>query len=102
MIQTLQESRPQIVHLFDELPKSTPEGIFLTKFKQVGSDLTFTGKAQSNARVSAYMRGVEDSLWLQSPVLKIIEDKGASKSGEFSDFSMLAKQGKPKGQGDKK
>ena len=34
VIQALQESRPQIVHLFDELAKSTPEGVFLHKFKK--------------------------------------------------------------------
>ena len=104
VIQTLQESRPQIVHLFDELPKSTPEGIFLTNFKQTGSTLAFTGKAQSNARVSAYMRGVESSDWLQSPVLQIIKGKGGGKSGQLNDFSMTAKQGKkkPKEQGGKK
>ncbi len=64
VIQRLQESRPQIVHLFDELAKSTPQGIYLTKFKQNGNGLVFDGKAQSNARVSAYMRGVEASDWL--------------------------------------
>ena len=96
VIQTLQESRPQIVHLFDELAKSTPEGIFLTKFKQSESNLSFTGKAQSNARVSAYMRGVEASPWLESPVLKVIKGKGKQKKDELNDFSMIAKQGKNK------
>ena len=96
VIQKLQESRPEIVHLFDELPRSTPEGIFLTKFKQTGSALSFTGKAQSNARVSAYMRGVEASPWLQAPVLQIIKGKGGGITGQLNDFSMRAKQGKKK------
>lgn len=96
VIQKLQESRPQIVHLFDELPRSTPEGIFLTKFKQSGKALNFKGKAQSNARVSAYMRGIDASPWLESPVLKIIQGKGKVKNGQLSDFSMVAKQGKKK------
>jgi len=99
VIQTLQESRPQIVHLFDELAKSTPEGIFLTKFKQTGSNLSFSGKAQSNARVSAYMRGVDASPWLESPVLKVIKGKGKQKNVESNDFSMTAKQGKKKPEG---
>jgi len=93
VIQELQESRPQIVHLFDELPKSTPEGIFLTKFKQTGKTLTLSGKAQSNARVSAYMRGIDRSEWLESPVLQVIKGKGRVQSGQLNDFSMLAKQG---------
>lgn len=93
VIQELQESRPQIVHLFDELAKSTPEGIFLTKFKQTGKDLALDGKAQSNARVSAYMRGIDVSPWLESPLLQVIKSKNKLKSGELNDFSMHAKQG---------
>ena len=96
VIQALQESRPQIVHLFDELAKSTPEGVFLTKFKQSGKSLTFTGKAQSNARVSAYMRGVDKSPWLESPVLQVIKGQGKVTSGQLNDFSMVAKQGENK------
>lgn len=106
VIQQLQESRPQIVHLFDELAKSTPEGIFLTQFKQSGKLLTFTGKAQSNARVSAYMRAIEKSPWMQLPTLQVIQGKGKSKvsNGQLNDFSMVAKQGvsKPKNDAKKK
>lgn len=104
VIQTLQESRPEIVHLFDELAKTTPEGIFLTKFKQTGKNLNLTGKAQSNARVSAYMRMIEASSWLETPVLQVIKGKGGSATG-LNDFSMLAKQGnqaKKKDEGDEK
>lgn len=94
VIQKLQESRPQIVHLFDEMSKSTPEGIYLTKFKQTGSKLDLNGKAQSNARVSAYMRGIEGSKWLEAPVLQEIQGKGQGKKrGALNSFSMVAKQG---------
>jgi len=67
LIQKLQESRPEIVHLFDEIPKATPDGVFLTKFVQIGPELTFEGKSQSNARVSAFMKAIEASPWLQTP-----------------------------------
>jgi type IV pilus assembly protein PilN len=93
VIQKLQESRPEIVHLFDELAKSIPEGVFLTKFKQTGKSLELTGKAQSNARVSSYMRGVEASSWLESPVLKVIKGQAKTSNGQLNDFSMIAKQG---------
>ncbi|MEO1926643.1 MAG: PilN domain-containing protein [Gammaproteobacteria bacterium] len=96
VIQSLQESRPQIVHLFDELPKRTPDGIFLSKFKQTGKSLSFSGKAQSNARISAFMRGIDDSFWLGSPVLEVIKGQGKSVAGSLSDFTMQAKQGKYK------
>ncbi len=93
VIQNLQESRPQIVHLFDEMAKSTPDGVFLTNFKQTGNALSVKGKAQSNARVSAYMRGIDASPWLESPLLQVIQGQGRLKNGQLSDFSMLAKQG---------
>ncbi len=70
LIQKLQESRPEIVHLFDEIPKTTPDGVFLTKFTQTGADLIFEGKSQSNARISAFMRAIEASPWLQTPTLE--------------------------------
>ncbi|CAG1020640.1 PilN domain-containing protein [Methylomonas sp. LL1] len=93
VIQKLQESRPEIVHLFDELAKSTPEGVYLTKFTQIDTALTMDGKAESNARVSALMRAIDNSPWLNSPVLGVIKGQG-KKSGEMNDFSMTAKQGK--------
>jgi len=96
LIQKLQESRPEIVHLFDEIPKVTPDGVYLKKFTQVGEDLTFEGKSQSNARVSAFMRAIEASQWLQMPKLDVI--KSADKNNknnveESSDFTLRAKQG---------
>ena len=98
VIQKLQQSRPQIVHLFEELATRTPEGIFLTSFKQNGKSLSFNGKAESNARVSAYMRGVDASKWFRSPVLKVIQGRTKAQSGQLSDFTMVATQGgkKPK------
>jgi len=96
VIQTLQESRPQIVHLFEELPKSTPDGVFLLKFKQTGKNLTFKGKAQSQARVSAYMKSIEASPWLESPVLDVIKGTGKESQGSLNNFSMRAKQGEHK------
>ena len=100
LIQKLQESRPEIVHLFDEIAKTTPDGVFLTKFTQTGSELIFEGKSQSNARVSAFMRAIESSPWLQTPGLTVIRspDKPLTdKSGteQLSDFTLHATQEKP-------
>lgn len=94
VIQKLQESRPEIVHLFDELAKVTPDGVYLTKFVQSGSSLTLNGKAQSNARVSAYMRAIENSPWLKEPKLDVIKGKGDKKTISLNDFTMRAQQGK--------
>jgi type IV pilus assembly protein PilN len=93
VIQKLQESRPEIVHLFDELAKTTPEGVYLTKFAQLGQTLTVDGKAESNARVSAFMRAIDNSPWLNSSKLGVIKGQGKN-NGEMNDFSMTAKLGK--------
>ncbi len=94
LIQKLQESRPEIVHLFDEIPKSTPDGVFLTKITQTGADLVFDGKSQSNARVSAFMRAIETSPWLELPTLNVIQSPEKTDPDELSDFTLHAKQGK--------
>jgi type IV pilus assembly protein PilN len=94
LVQRLQESRPEIVHLFDEIPRTTPDGVFLTKFTQLGADLTFDGKTQSNARVSAFMRAVEASTWLQTPKLDVIRSPDKTNVEQNSDFILRAKLGK--------
>jgi len=100
LIQQLQESRPEIVHLFDEIPKATPDGVYLTKFIQLGPELTFEGKSQSNARVSAFMRAIEASHWLQKPTLDVIKTPDKANPDQLSDFTLHAKQGKLKSQAD--
>jgi len=79
VIEQLQASRSQMVHLFDELVRTIPEGVRLTSIRQAGQTLTLEGLAQSNARVSSYMRNLEDSGWMANPDLTIIETKGDDK-----------------------
>jgi type IV pilus assembly protein PilN len=93
LIQKLQKSRPEIVHLFDEIPRATPDGVFLTKFTQLGSQLIFEGKSQSNARVSAFMRAIEGSKWLQKPTLNLIKSPDKTDIEQPSDFTLHAQQG---------
>ncbi|CAA9890897.1 Pilus assembly protein PilN [Candidatus Methylobacter favarea] len=94
LLQKLQKSRPEIVHLFDEIPKTTPDGVFLTKVIQTGTELAFTGKSQSNARVSAFMQAIEASPWLQKPTLDVIQTPAQASADQLSDFTLHAKQGK--------
>ena len=94
-IETLQTSRPLIVHLFDELVATLPEGVYLTEVAQQGSNVTIKGVAQSNARVSNYMRNVEDSEWLQNPKLSIIQTANRD-SRRVADFILTVQQSKPK------
>lgn len=91
IIQELQSSRPEIVHLFDELVTRTPEGAYLTDVKQIGKLVTIDGRAQSNARVSSYMRNIDASAWLGSPNLQVIENKDKTGTG-LSHFTMAVNQ----------
>jgi type IV pilus assembly protein PilN len=95
IIQQLQESRPEVVHLFDELVSTIPEGVFLTKLEQTGRNVVLEGRAQSNARVSAFMRNVEGSGWLGNPRLLLIEHKDKTGTG-LSHFRLSFDQIKAK------
>lgn len=87
VIQQLQESRPEIVHLFDELVISIPDGVFLTGVTQSGNRVEVEGRAQSNARVSAFMRNINASAWINDPQLLVIENKDQTGTG-FSHFRL--------------
>lgn len=99
VIEQLQASRSQMVHLFDELVRTIPEGVRLNTIKQTGDELTLDGVAQSNARVSSYMRALEGSGWLTNPDLSIIEAKGTDKAMPFA-FALKVKLTKPKREGE--
>jgi type IV pilus assembly protein PilN len=80
-IESLQRDRPLIVHLFDELVRSLPEGLSIVNLKQVGPTITITGEAQSNARVSSFMRKIERSEWIKGAKLKVIKESNKGKDG---------------------
>lgn len=86
VIEELQSNRPAIVHLMDELAKIVPEGMNLESLEQKGSKIVIRGQAQSNARVSAFMRELEDSLWFKNPALDVIntQKSGTRKSRTFT------------------
>lgn len=94
VIEELQAKRSQMVHLFDALVRTIPDGVVLTALKQEGDTLTLEGRTQSNARVSAYMRNLETSGWMASPELSIIEAREPDKDkdgrpGPVSDIKAL-------------
>lgn len=92
IIQRLQTQRPQVVHLFFELAQTLPDGVFLTGIDQVDDRITLEGFAESNARVSAYMRNLDGSDWLKQPKLEVIE---AEKDERISRFKLHLKQTAP-------
>lgn len=76
VIEKLQADRSTMVHLFDSLVRTIPDGVLLTAIKQDDQTLTLDGRAQSNARVSTYLRNLESAGWLTSPELSKIEAEG--------------------------
>jgi type IV pilus assembly protein PilN len=97
VIQQLQQSRPEIVHLFDELVTRIPPGVYLTQLSQSGDRIVVNGRAQSNARISAFMRNIEASEWIGKPRLLVIEQKDKTGTG-MNHFELRFKQLKRKSQ----
>jgi type IV pilus assembly protein PilN len=99
VIQDLQGSRPSIVHLFTEIVSTVPNGVYLQSLTQGGSNLLVNGEAESNARVSTYMRNLSKSLWLKDPNLTVIEieDKTINR---ISTFTLTVKQTSPNATGE--
>jgi type IV pilus assembly protein PilN len=90
IIEKLQRSRPEIVHVFDEIVRTLPEGVYLTSIKQSDKKLKFEGVAQSSTRVSSFMRNIDGSQWLRNPELEVVQTtKG---SGPGSSFTLTAYQ----------
>lgn len=72
VVENLQSTRSDVVHLLDQMLRILPEGVYLKTLKQSGNKITIVGFAQSNARVSTLMRAIDDSPWLDSPTLVVI------------------------------
>ena len=105
IIEQLQRSRPEIVHVFEELVKTLPDGVRLTSVKQSGTRVEIHGDAESNTRVSAFMRNLDKSKWFTQPDLQVVEVREAGakakkgvpqETGEFagrsSQFVVTANQ----------
>lgn len=85
IIEQLQRSRPEIVHLFDEISRRLPEGVYLSGMRQSGSAVELQGVAQSSTRVSALMRRSDESEWLTDPSVTRVEttESGPARQAEF-------------------
>lgn len=94
IIQTLQSSRPEIVHLFQEVAQTVPDGVYLTQLNVSGTALKIEGVAESNANVSAFMRNVDTAMWMNKPSLDVIDSSKTEYPG-MSWFSMRATQIRP-------
>jgi len=93
VIDQLQRSRPEVVHLFDELVNAMPEGVNLTSVTQANNRVDLAGTAQSSSRVSALMRNIDNSPWLADPHLDVVSGstQGAARNSQFQ-FKLYAQQ----------
>jgi type IV pilus assembly protein PilN len=102
VIEKLQRSRPGIVHVFDEIVKTLPDGVYLTGVQQVSSGaskrLKFDGIAQSSTRVSSFMRNIDASEWLRNPELEVVQ----TTKGPGSSFTLTADEVAASAQDDSK
>jgi type IV pilus assembly protein PilN len=90
IIEKLQRSRPEIVHVFDTFVRAMPDGTYLTAVTQSAQRFKIQGVAQSSTRVSSLMRNIDASEWLKNPELEVVESKKENTFG--SDFTLYAEQ----------
>ena len=91
IIEELQQSRPLVVHLFDELVETMPEGMHLSNVEQVNDRIDLQGIATSTTRVATLMRNIEGSQWLAGPQLGSIQAESGT-TGRTSRFAVAARQ----------
>lgn len=87
VVEGLQSTRSDVVHLFDQMLRILPDGVHLKSIQQVNNKISLVGYSQSNARISTLMRAIEDSPWLESPTLVEIHAVSLDKR-RVSEFSM--------------
>lgn len=90
VIDKLQRSRSEVVHMFDEITNLVPDGVYLTSFKQANRKLRFDGVAQSSTRVSTFLRNIDSSQWLKNSALAGVESKQGQTNG--NSFIIYAEQ----------
>lgn len=94
VIEALQANRTETVHLFNQLARQVPEGIYLRGIKQTGAKVTLTGYAQSNARITTLMNNLDESPLMEGT--RLIETKGESVGNKrlnaFSVETMIERQ----------
>jgi len=101
VIEKLEQSRSQVVHLFDQLTRTVPESVYLTGLKNHDGVLSIDGVAQSPAGVSLYMQNIAHSPWLGDPNLTVVrtQNKGKLSRSEFSVTTKLIQPADEKGKG---
>ncbi|KGP64164.1 pilus assembly protein PilN [Legionella norrlandica] len=88
IVRNLQSTRTLMVHLFDELIKITPPGIYITKLQREHDVVTLWGYSESNTSISILMRNIEANVWIQNPVLTEIKTNVEKKQPPNNEFKL--------------
>ena len=110
VVERLQSNRTESVHVLDQLVRQTPEGVYLKDFRQADDQITLTGYAQSNARVSTFMRNLNDSDTFEQPLLVEVKATNVgnlrlsefnlrtrvTRAGEVDDSAVVSRRGAAK------
>lgn len=91
VIQDLQGNRPNVVHVFDQLVRTLPDGVYYTSLTRKGEHFTIQGVATDNNQISNLMRHFTRSPWFQAPVLKTVVAQGKENA-----FTLTVEQSLPK------
>lgn len=101
VIQDLEGKRSIIVHYFDEMTKSVPDGVYFTSVERKGATFSISGVSESNQRIATFMRNINGSDWFSSPNLKsVTAEPEAGESAQVFEMDMVAVL--PEGDGDNK
>lgn len=86
VVEGLQSTRSDVVHLMDQMLRILPQGVYLTALHQTGNQISVNGVAQSSARVSTLMRAIDESPWLSAPHLIEVQSAiiGKERTNQFS------------------
>src|SRR3546814_3576895 len=85
VIEKLQANRSATVHFFDEIVSTLPDGVNLTSLKESGGAVTIDGIADSNGRISTYMKNLDASPWFSDPRLVVIKTNDKNKLHKRSE-----------------
>jgi type IV pilus assembly protein PilN len=99
VIQDLQNNRPYIVYMFDQLVRTLPDGVYYTSIERKGGVFTIAGIADSNNRISALMRNLNESDWFKDPDLRTVAAAGGD--SEANVFTLTVSQELPTANKDK-
>lgn len=96
VIQDLQGNRAIVVHHFDELVRTVPDGVYFVRVSKAGKRFAIDGIAEANNRVSNLMRNLADSAWFKDANLAEVKATDENVEASSSYFRLSVLESSPK------